>query len=174
MQDSDTTPSFYCAAGYKPEGSVGYLMRQIINHVGQEVERQLAHTGLTNAQWIPLFKMYTKRASTVAELARECQLDAGATTRMLDRLEAKGLCQRRRSEEDRRVVHIELTEAGNSAAAEIPRVLSGVQNAHLDGFSPEEFELLKSLLQRILNNSKAIAATAMAPNATTTGGPDAA
>ncbi len=175
MQDSNTTPSFYCASGYKPEGSVGYLMRLIIAHVGQEVERQLAHTGLTNAQWIPLFKIYTKRASTVAELARECQLDAGATTRMLDRLEAKGLCQRKRSEEDRRVVNIELTEAGSKAAAEIPRVLSGVQNAHLAGFTAEEFELLKSLLQRILDNSKAIAADAVVPNTTTTtGGPDAA
>jgi DNA-binding MarR family transcriptional regulator len=173
MQDSDTPPSFYCAAGYKPEGSVGYLMRLIISHVGQEVERQLAHTELTNAQWIPIYKLYTKRASTVAELARECQLDAGATTRMLDRLEAKGLCQRKRSEEDRRVVHIALTEAGEAAAAEIPRVLSGVQNAHLAGFSAEEFETLKSLLQRVLANSKTIAAQAAIPK-TTTGGPDAA
>jgi DNA-binding MarR family transcriptional regulator len=173
MQDSDTPPSFYCAAGYKPEGSVGYLMRLIISHVGQEVERQLAHTELTNAQWIPIYKLYTKRASTVAELARECQLDAGATTRMLDRLEAKGLCQRKRSEEDRRVVHIALTEAGEAAAAEIPRVLSGVQNAHLAGFSAEEFETLKSLLQRVLANSKTIAAQAVIPK-TTTGGPDAA
>lgn len=174
MQDPDTTPSFYCAAGYKPEGSVGYLMRQIINHVGQEVERQLAHTELTNAQWIPIYKLYTKRASTVAELARECQLDAGATTRMLDRLEAKGLCQRKRSEEDRRVVQIALTEAGEAAASEIPRVLSGVQNANLAGFSAEEFETLKSLLQRVLANSQAIAAQAATPKTTTSGGPDAA
>jgi len=126
MKDSNA-PQFYCALGYRPEGSVGYLMRQIINNVGQEVERQLAHADLTNAQWIPLYKVYSKRASTVAELARECQLDAGSMTRMLDRLEAKGLCQRRRSEEDRRVVHIELTPLGMSAAAEIPKVLSGVQ-----------------------------------------------
>jgi DNA-binding MarR family transcriptional regulator len=92
---------------------------------------------------------------------------------MLDRLEAKGLCQRKRSEEDRRVVHIALTEAGEAAAAEIPRVLSGVQNAHLAGFSAEEFETLKSLLQRVLANSKTIAAQAVIPK-TTTGGPDAA
>lgn len=167
-----TTPVFYCAQGYRPEESVGYLMRQIITHVGQEVERQLAHTELTNAQWIPIYKLYTKRASTVAELARECQLDAGSTTRMLDRLEAKGLCQRKRSEEDRRVVQIALTEAGEAAAAEIPRVLSGVQNAHLAGFSTEEFETLKNLLQRVLDNSKAIAAQAQ--TTPSTGGPDAA
>lgn len=172
MQNSDTSPNFYCAAGYKPEGSVGYVMRLIISHLGQEVERQLAHTDLTNAQWIPIYKLYTKRASTVAELARECQLDAGSTTRMLDRLEAKGLCQRKRSEEDRRVVQIALTEAGKAAAAEIPRVLSGVQNAHLAGFSAEEFDTLKSLLQRVLDNSKAIAAQAQ--TTPSNGGPDAA
>jgi DNA-binding MarR family transcriptional regulator len=173
MKDSNA-PQFYCALGYRPEGSVGYLMRQIINNVGQEVERQLAHADLTNAQWIPLYKVYSKRASTVAELARECQLDAGSMTRMLDRLEAKGLCQRRRSEEDRRVVHIELTPLGMSAAAEIPKVLSGVQNAHLAGFSTEEFETLKSLLERILANSKSIAATAVTPTTSTSGGPNAA
>lgn len=175
MQKQDTpadTPAFYCALDYRPEGSVGYLMRQIISNVGQEVERQLAHTELTNAQWIPIYKIYTKRASTVAELARSCQLDAGAMTRMLDRLEAKGLCQRKRSEEDRRVVQIALTEAGEAAAAEIPRVLSGVQNAHLAGFSTEEFETLKNLLQRVLDNSKAIATQAQ--TTPSTGGPDAA
>ena len=61
-------------------------MRQILSSVGQEVERQLAHTELTNAQWIPLYKLYTGKCNTAAELAREGRLDAGAMTRMLDRV----------------------------------------------------------------------------------------
>ena len=90
----------------------------------------------------------------MAELARECHLDAGAMTRTLDRLEAKGLCRRVRSQADRRVVHIELTDAGRLAAAGIPAVLSRVQNAHLAGFSVEEFETLKAFLRRILGNAQ--------------------
>jgi DNA-binding MarR family transcriptional regulator len=125
--------------------------------VSQEIERQLAHTDLTNAQWIPLFKLYRCEASTVAELARVCHLDAGAMTRLLDRLEAKGLCRRVRSETDRRVVNIELTPAGTQAASDIPEILSGVQNAHLAGFSAEEFETLRSYLRRILHNAQSIA-----------------
>jgi DNA-binding MarR family transcriptional regulator len=148
---------FYRAESYRPEDSVGYLMRQILNRVAHEVERQLAHTDLTNAQWIPLFKLYSGQATTVAELARECHLDAGAMTRMLDRLEAKGLCTRVRSETDRRVVNIALTPAGGKAASDIPEILSGVQNAHLAGFSPEEFETLREYLRRILNNAQSIA-----------------
>lgn len=150
---------FYRAKGYRPEESVGYLMRRILSTVAQEVERQLQPSDLTNAQWIPLFKLLIGKASTVAELARECQLDAGAMTRLLDRLEAKGLCHRVRSVADRRVVNIELTDEGRQAAKRIPEVLSRVQNAHLVGFSVEEFETLKGFLRRILDNAQAQAPT---------------
>ena len=144
----------YTAETYRPEESAAYLMRQILTAATQEVDRQLAPADLTNAQWVPLYKLYLGQASTAAELARVCLLDAGAMTRTLDRLEHKGLCQRKRSEEDRRVVHIVLTEAGELAAKAIPRVLCDVQNAHLEGFSVQELEQLKSFLRRILHNTK--------------------
>jgi DNA-binding MarR family transcriptional regulator len=146
---------FYDATAYTPEESVGYMMRRILNIVAQEVERQLGASDLTNAQWVPLLKLFMGKASTVAELARECHLDAGAMTRLLDRLEAKGLCRRVRSVDDRRVVNIELTAEGVEAAKGIPQVLCQIQNAHLAGFSTEEFETLKGFLRRILANAQA-------------------
>ena len=144
---------FYVPENYHPEESVGYLMRRIINTVAGEIEREMAPNGLTNAQWIPLFKLFMGSASTVAELARECQLDAGAMTRLLDRLEAKGLLNRVRSSEDRRVVNLELTDEGRAAAQEIPAALCRVQNAHMKGFTHAEWETLKGLLRRILANA---------------------
>ena len=144
---------------YKPEESVGYLMRRILATVATEIEREMEPNGLTNAQWIPLFKLSIGSASTVAELARECQLDAGAMTRLLDRLEAKGLLRRVRSSEDRRVVNLELSAEGRAAAQQIPGALCRVQNAHMRGFSRAEWETLKSLLRRILENALAIQLT---------------
>jgi DNA-binding MarR family transcriptional regulator len=94
----------------------------------------------------------------VAELARECLLDTGAMTRLLDRLEAKGLCRRVRSLADRRVVNIELTDEGRAAAEQVPHILSRVQNEHLAGFSAAEWEQLKGYLRRILDNAQALAA----------------
>ena len=145
---------FYRADAYAPEDSVGYLMRRVLTQAAQEVECQLQASDLTNAQWVPLFKLFMGQASTAAELARECHLDGGAMTRLLDRLEAKGLCRRMRSLADRRVVHIELTAIGRTAAAGIPEILSRVQNAHLAGFSLEEFETLKVFLRRMLGNAQ--------------------
>ena len=75
-------------------------------------------------------------------------------TRLLDRLEAKGLCRRVRSVSDRRVVNIELTDEGRESARGIPVVLSRVQNAYLGGFSVDEFHALKGYLRRILVNAQ--------------------
>lgn len=150
---------FYRAEGYTPDDSVGYLMRRIIALLAQGVERELEPTGLTNAQWVPMLKLYMGRASTAAELARQCDLDAGSMTRLLDRLEAKQLCRRVRSCEDRRVVNLELTEAGRVAAQGIPATLCGVQNALLAGFSEEEWQTLKNYLRRMLDSAQTLHAS---------------
>lgn len=151
--------AFYKAETYRAEESVGYLMRRIMTAVGQSVEAQMCGPGSpTYPQWVPLHKLQMGKATTVAELARECELDTGAMTRLLDRLEGKGLCKRVRSLTDRRVVNIELTDEGRSAAERVPHVLSRVQNEHLAGFSHEEWEQLKGYLRRILDNAQALSA----------------
>jgi DNA-binding MarR family transcriptional regulator len=147
-----TPPVFYTPEDYQPDQSAAYLMRRILTCMAGEIDEALEPRGLTSAQWVPLFKLHMREASTVAELARECQLDGGAMTRLLDRLEAKGLIARVRSCEDRRVVNLELTQEGREAAKQIPDVLCKVQNAFLQGLSIEEWQQLKSLLRRILDN----------------------
>ena len=128
--------AFYKAETYEADQSIGYLMRRILTVVSQSVEAQMCEPGSpTYPQWIPLHKLQMGKATTVAELARECQLDTGAMTRLLDRLEAKGLCRRVRSVADRRVVNIELTEEGEASARQVPHVLSRVQNQTLAGFT---------------------------------------
>ena len=148
--------AFYAAQGYKPDDSVGYLMRRVLSLMAHDIERDLEPSGLTNAQWLPLYKLYLGSASTVAELARGCDLDAGSMTRLLDRLEAKNLCRRLRSSDDRRVVNLELTDAGRAAAQDIPVILSQVQNSYLAGFSEAEWHTLKGYLGRILDNAKTL------------------
>lgn len=162
--DIDAMPvppaDFYRAEDFTSENSVGYMMRRIISLMAQGVERELEPSGLTNAQWVPMLKLHMGCASTAAELARQCELDAGSMTRLLDRLEGKQLCQRTRSSDDRRVVNLELTDAGREAAKEIPDILCGMQNALLAGFSVEEWTTLKSYLRRMLDTAQTLQALA--------------
>ncbi|MCZ2495963.1 MarR family transcriptional regulator [Xylophilus sp. Kf1] len=148
--DSATVPLF-CRVG-APEDSISYLMRRVVGLVGGEIERRMEPLGLTDAQWKPLLRLFSSGDSTVASLARGCHLDAGAMTRLLDRLEAKNLCRRIRSVEDRRVVNLELTDEGREAARQIPGLIAEVQAITAAGFQQQEFDQLKGYLNRILVN----------------------
>jgi DNA-binding MarR family transcriptional regulator len=147
---------FYRAEAYCAEESVGYLMKRIMMSVVYQVDKRLDVHELTSAQWGPLMRLRTTGGSTVAELARWLNVDAGAMTRLLDRLEKKGLCKRVRSTEDRRVVKVELTPEGEAAIREVPAVLAEVMNAHLAGFSKTEWLALKTYLQRMLDTGDAL------------------
>jgi DNA-binding MarR family transcriptional regulator len=153
----------YQKGSFTREHSLGYLMRRIGVMMVSEVDHRLSDMGLTHAQWSPLVLIARGKASTQAELARELQLDAGALTRTLDRLEAKGLCKRERSTEDRRVVHLALTPEGRAAVEPVPGVLCDVSNVLLSGFSTEDFETLMDLLQRMYANAEAMRASSEAP-----------
>jgi DNA-binding MarR family transcriptional regulator len=153
---SSPAASFYRASTYCPEESVGYLMKRVMLSIVSQADRRLSAHGLTSAQWGPLLRLRTAGPCTVVELARWQQVDAGAMTRLLDRLEKKQLCKRVRSTEDRRVVHVELTPQGAAAIAEVPAVLSEVMNAHLAGFSKGEWMALKTYLKRMVETGDAL------------------
>ena len=131
-------------------------MKHVMMSIVAQADKRLGEHGLTNTQWGPLMRLRLSGESTVAELARWMQIDAGATTRLLDRLEKKGLCRRIRSTEDRRVVRVAITPEGESAISEVPTVLSAIMNAHLAGFSQAEWQQLLSMLRRMLRNGEAL------------------
>jgi len=147
---------FYDGRHYDVSASIGHRLMHLMMLMRREVETRMAEHGLTDAQWKPLWMLQTGRASNAIELAREMMVDAGAITRMLDRLEAKGLLERVRSETDRRVVHLRLTEAGSAAASQVPHVLASVNNDFLRGFTAKEFEQLRALLDRMHANGSAL------------------
>ncbi len=144
--------AFYQVNNYLPQESVGYLMRRILSNMTQKIDRQLEPLDLTNAQWVPLLKLHLGQTFTVAELAREHQIDAGAMTRLLDRLEKKNLCTRARSEQDRRVVNLALTDKGREVAKTLGPLICDMQNESLAGFSQAEWQQLCQFLNRILDN----------------------
>ena len=137
---------------------MAHLLFQLMASIRREVEERMTELDLTDAQWKPLWMLKMGRADTAFELAREMGVDAGAVTRMLDRLAAKGLIERVRSETDRRVVHLRLTPEGHAAAEKIPHVLADVNNDFLRGFNKQEWQQLKEFLQRMLVNGQALQA----------------
>ncbi len=156
---TDTRPfPRYDGANYEVAESVGHQLVSLVQMMRREVELRMTQHDMTDAQWRPLWLLKSGKATTAIELAREACIDAGAVTRMVDRLEDKGLIERVRSETDRRVVHLRLTPAGEAAAARIPHVLASVNNDFLQGFSERDWKQLRRFVERMRANGEALTA----------------
>ncbi len=87
-------PTFYRGDDYQVDESIGYLLRQLRIQMDRAIDAEMAEHDLTGVQWGPLLAIHFGLGDTAAELARVGCVDTGAMTRMLDRLEAKGLLRR--------------------------------------------------------------------------------
>ena len=146
-------PEFYRGDDYQINESIGYLLRQVRNTMERAIDDEMAEHDLTGVQWGPLLMLDRRLGSTAAELARIGCVDTGAMTRMLDRLEVKGLLRRTQCPKDRRQMQLELTDEGKQLCRKIPFGLSRVLNSMLRGFTPAELETFKSLARRMLANA---------------------
>jgi DNA-binding MarR family transcriptional regulator len=127
-------------------------IKHVMNSLLRRVDMHMQPLELTGMQWEPVMMLWLKRADTVAGLARVSHMGCASMTRMLDRLEEKGLLRRERSELDRRVVNLHLTAKGRKIASKIwPIVVEGM-HLHLDGFKKEELVQLNDFLGRMMAN----------------------
>lgn len=146
--------NFYNGETYVVGESIASLLKYGVQAFHRTVDEKVAELGLTSLQWGPLVLLAHGKASTAAELSRCNNVDTSTMTRMLDRLENKGLVTRTRNSSDRRVFNIELTQEGRRLAERIPHLIAESLNQHLRGFSREEFETLQSLLRRFIEGEK--------------------
>ncbi|HSB95381.1 MAG TPA: MarR family transcriptional regulator [Spongiibacteraceae bacterium] len=143
----------YQIDNYRISESIGYLIKRVMAVVSTALDQELAQYDITHQQFSILMILSETNCSTAADIARVTCGDTGAMTRMLDRLEAKDIVRRVRSSADRRVVNIELTEAGRVFAAKMPIVAINVMNRYLQGFEAGELEQTKSFMRRLLTNA---------------------
>jgi MarR family transcriptional regulator, multiple antibiotic resistance protein MarR len=150
---------------YRFDDTLGYLVGKLRGFMMQAIEADLADLGITAAQGVMLMRIGHGEGSTAAALCRRSGYDTGSMTRMLDKLEDKGFMLRERSTEDRRVIKLSLSESGQSLCAHITKRTCAMLEPRLEGFSMEEYELLKSLLRRVLENSIRLAPNDQAEDA---------
>ncbi|WP_321796566.1 MarR family transcriptional regulator [Caballeronia sp. J97] len=143
----------YDPATIQLETSLGYYLAKARNVLVMRTDQALKPLDLTSPQIGVILLLASGRARTPLELSREMSYDSGSMTRMLDRLEKKGFVSRARSEVDRRIVELSLTERGRDAAARLPAIGAAVLNEQLRGFSRAELDSLVSMLARIVGNT---------------------
>ena len=109
----------------------------------------LEGTRLTPAQFQLLEALRATPRLPVSELAASAGVAPPTATRMLDALVRDGLAERTPCRDDRRVVHIGLTEAGRGAVAEAAERVAAARARVREQLTPDEQEQAAALLRRL-------------------------
>lgn len=142
---------YYTKDNFKQTESIGYFINKARNILLMEMDAALKDLAITSQQMGILLSLARGVAATPFELSKLLGIDTGLMTRMLDKLEKKGLLTRARSIDDRRVVNLALTEKGWDVAAQMQEVAPDVLNARLKDFTKAEFNELRRLLDKFLD-----------------------
>ncbi len=134
------------------DDSPGFIINRTNLKLSNYLTRKFKPYEITPEQWGVLNRLWFKDGISQKELSELTIKDQTTTTRILDKLEWKGLIKRQRSTLDRRLLLIYLTAEGRSLEDKLVPIVKGVLNEALKGFTPEEIQLIKSLLNRIYNN----------------------
>ena len=127
------------------------LIHQVSRELTTILERQFAAYEIT-AQQAGLLINAARGQTSPKQLASLLGTDTAGMTRLLDRLEAKGLARRRANPDDRRALVIEVTEKGRALVPRVVPVFGRAARNLLTGFSPAEIGQATGLLQRMLAN----------------------
>lgn len=139
----------YDPYNFSPKNSLGYLLKTNHMLMHECADRVFADHDISFVQWLALVKLKEGFAETASDLCRTMSHDNGAITRMIDHLEALGFVERERSQQDRRVVKLRITEAGRTKLAELTPPFIEQLNGALEPFSAEEFAELNRLLGKL-------------------------
>ena len=126
-------------------------LRKIIQAIELNSRKLVKRVGMTGPQLLVLQEIARMGETTAGSLARKVSLTQATVTGVLDRIESQKLIVRRRSQQDRRRVMIQITEKGSRVLKNAPPLM---QEAFVERFSSlQEWEqtMILSALQHLVS-----------------------
>jgi DNA-binding MarR family transcriptional regulator len=115
-------------------------------------DEEVASLEVTAAQFVIIANVLKGHANSACELCKYMDYDRGAMSRMIDRLETKGLIRRVPLAHTRRTMALEVTDAGKAAFPKMQACLTRVVNRLLKGVTKAQVREVERTLKRMLAN----------------------
>ena len=124
------------------------------NHmmVQKKLMEQLKDTGLTLGQPKVLDYLKDHDGASQKEIAAGCLIEAGSLTSILNRMEEKGLIERKMLNGNRRTFHIFMTESGKKNQKLVEETFEKIEETALNNVSEEELKVFMEIFLRIYRN----------------------
>jgi MarR family transcriptional regulator for hemolysin len=128
---------------------IGLRLTRTARVVSQAFDRALAEAGGSASIWQVLVLVRAQKWGTQAQMADQMGITGATLTHHLNMLENRGLVRRWRDADNRRVQHVELTDAGIELFDRL-RVVAQAHDRRLrSGLSDEDIGRLGELLDRL-------------------------
>ena len=134
------------------DDTLHYLIMANQMLVQKALLEQLKDTGLTIGQPKILDYLKDHDGSNQKEIAKACFWEAGSLTTILNKMEEKGLIERRILNGNRRSFHIFMTEEGKKKQQLVTQAFAKIEEKALSGVSAEEFQQFLSVYGKIYAN----------------------
>ncbi|NRF99181.1 MarR family winged helix-turn-helix transcriptional regulator [Paenibacillus dendritiformis] len=118
----------------------------------QCLRKKKFHDRLSDSQTYILVKLATEGPQKVSGLAESIGITPGGVTSISDKLIANGYAQRKRDEEDRRVVFLEITDKGMDVMRELHRERLEIIRYLFNNLPPDDLQHLNRTYEKLLEN----------------------
>lgn len=135
-----------------PTNSIGYLTRIAFRAFSRALELRTSPHGVSSGQWRFLRVLWREDGLTQRELSRRVGMREPTTVIALKSLERSGFVTRKKSEEDRRKVHVFLTDTARALQPVLLPAVAEVNDIALAGLSKSEVDILRKALTQVGRN----------------------
>jgi MarR family transcriptional regulator for hemolysin len=142
---------------YAFERELAFLLVDAGRKLNDAYDLSMKPLGLTRSQWRVVAYVSRTPGVSQTEVAESIECSRMAITSLLDRMQSKGLVERREVENDRRVRAVFLTDKGSALVRQMNKTAVRVLEQVFAGTTPADRQQLRQLLDIIKSNSSEIA-----------------
>ena len=129
-----------------------FLLHDLARQMRLDADRRAACHGMTRAQWIILFWLERQPGLSQKELAEILEVEPITVARLIDRLEGRGMVERRADPADRRIWRLHLRPAAAPVLDELHTERAAMHRVATAGLSPAMLTTLTEGLCRMKAN----------------------
>ncbi len=138
-----------------PDHHFMFALADLQRAVRAYADQKAARHGITRAQWAVLAKLHKEEGLQQAKLAKLLDIQPITLTRLVDKLCANGLVERRADANDRRANRLHLTPAARPLMLKLRALRDEINQTALAHLKPAEADQLVAQLELIKENVRA-------------------
>lgn len=131
---------------------IAFITCKSAKDLADSLDKRLNYYNITRSQWIALYYIANNHIITQKQLADKMSLKEPSVVRLIDKMEVLGWVKRVSSHDDKRTKHLNLTSSGEKIESAMLEIVEKFKSDVLNEISPEDLDVFKFTLSRMLIN----------------------